>query len=134
MNKKLIICVFILLMTITFVGCKKEEPKEDTPPVVKSTPLMEMDQYKDLNIDDVVSLDTIKYTEGGDNRETTTDKEEILARYNNLKNVTIGEETDRACEDNTTVYTFHTKDGNKYTFEFECSWLVVGNKRYNIVK
>ena len=135
MNKKIILCLLVLLITFTFVGCKKEEEvPPESPPTVKTRLLIELDEYKDLKVEDIVSLDIIKYTEGGDQRETVTDQEEINNVFNTLSNTKIGEETQRTCEDNTTVYRFTTKDGKNYSIEFECSWLVLGNKRYNIVK
>ncbi len=129
--KKLLICIF--MVTILLVGCKKEE-EVLTPPTMKTRLLIELDEYKDLKVEDVVSLEIVKYTEGGDQRETITDTEEINRIFNNLSKTKIGEETKRACEDNTTVYNFNTKDGKKYSIEFECQWLVLGNKRYSIVK
>ena len=54
--------------------------------------------------------------------------------YNSVKNIRVGKETNRACEDNTTVYIFNMKDNTQFKVEIECDWVVIGNKRYNIVK
>ena len=133
MNKKLLI-VLVLLLTLTLVGCKKEneEPKKDEPKVEEKS-VLELDKYKDLVESDIESLETVKYTEGGDNRETTTDKTEIARVYNMLSKTKIADETDSACDDNTTVYILKTKD-KSYSFEFECSWFVYNGKRYNVAK
>ena len=133
MNKKFLI-ILVLLFTLTFVGCKKEteEPKKDEPKVEEKS-VLELDKYKDLVESDIESLETVKYTEGGDNRETTTDETEIARVYNMLSKTKIADETDSACDDNTTVYILKTKD-KSYSFEFECSWFVYNGKRYNVAK
>ena len=131
MNKKIILCLLVLLITFTFVGCKKEEEvPPESPPTVKTRLLSELDEYKDLKVEDIVSLDIIKYTEGGDQRETVTDQEEINNVFNTLSNTKIGEETQRTCEDNTTVYIFNLVDDSTVSVEIECSWVVIGNERY----
>lgn len=131
MNKKILI-ILVLLLTITLVGCKKEEPKKDEPKVEEKN-IFELDKYKDLVEADIESFETVKFTEGGDIRETTTDKTEIARVYNMLSKTKITDETDRACDDNTTVYNLKTKD-KTYSFEFECSWFVYNGKRYNVAK
>ena len=133
MNKKLLI-VLVLLLTLTLVGCKKEneEPKKDEPKVEEKN-IMELDAYEDLILDDVIEIEKIRFTEGGDIRETIKDKDEITSTYNMLKGTKIKGLTNRACEDNTTVYVLKTNDNN-YSFEFECDWFVYNNNRYNVVK
>ena len=136
MNKKII--VLLLLFTFTLVGCDKikEKIKQtiDDPPIKESIPLFEFDKYKDFILDNVESLSITKYTEGGASEEKVTEQTEIQSTYNMLSKINIGNETTRACEDNTTVYKFTMKDGTTTTFEIECDWLVVGNKRYEIEK
>ena len=126
MKKKLLI-VLVLLLTLTFVGCKKEETK------VEEKSILELENYKDLVKSNVETVETVKYTEGGDDRNTTADRMEIERVYNMLSQTKITDETDRACEDNTTVYNLKTRD-KTYSFEFECSWFVYNGKRYNIAK
>lgn len=126
MKKKLLI-VLVLLLTLTFVGCKKEETK------VEEKSILELENYKDLVKSNIETVETVKYTEGGDDRNTTADRMEIERVYNMLSQTKITDETDRACEDNTTVYNLKTRD-KTYSFEFECSWFVYNGKRYNIAK
>ena len=126
MKKKLLI-VLVLLLTLTFVGCKKEETK------VEEKSILELENYKDLVKSNIETVETVKYTEGGDDRNTTADRIEIERVYNMLSQTKITDETDRACEDNTTVYNLKTRD-KTYSFEFECSWFVYNGKRYNIAK
>ena len=99
MNKKLLI-ILVLLLTLTFVGCKreKEEQKKDEPKVEEKA-IFELDEYKGLILDDIIELETVKYTEGGDNHETTIDKDEITRIFNMLKGTKIGDLTERACDD-----------------------------------
>ena len=134
MNKKLLI-ILVLLLTLTFAGCKKEIETNNEPqkPKVEEKSVLELDNYKDLVEADIKSIEIVKYTEGGDNRETTTDKTEIARIFNILRGTKIGDITERSCEDNTTVYILKTDD-KSYSFEFECSWLVYNGKRYNVVK
>ena len=86
--------------------------------------------YKDFNIDNVIKVEVIKYTEGGNEKEEITDKEEIIRIYNNWSNTRLISECMRSCEDNTTVYKFIMSNGGEYSIEKECDWLVINNKRY----
>lgn len=134
--KKILLLVFACLI---IVGCneKKDEnivdPPKDTPTDIKvGTPIMELEKYKDFNIDDVVSLEQVRYLEAGDVRETYTDKETINSTYQMLSNIKIASQTGARCEDNTTVYNFNTKDGKTYSFEFECGSFIYGREAYTI--
>ena len=54
MNKKILLCLLVLLITFTFVGCKKEEEvPPESPPTVKTRLLIELDEYKDLKVEDI---------------------------------------------------------------------------------
>ena len=132
------IFIILALCMFTLVGCDKIKKKikdvVEDPPIKESIPLMNFDKYKDFVIDNVESMSVIKYTEGGADEKKVTDKEAIKSRYNSLKKIKIGNETNRACDDNTTIYRFNMKDGTSTSFEFECDWLVIGNKRYEIKK
>lgn len=133
MKKFLIfLCACLLL-----VGCnsKKEENTVDVPKdddVVKY--LSDFDEYKDFKLDDIVSYEKVWYTEGGDIRENYTDRETITQIYNSLSQMKIGKLTERVCEDNTTVFSFTMKDGNKISVEVECDWVIIGKYRYEIIK
>ena len=132
MKKILVLVLAVLLLT----GCnekKKEEKPNDNQPKEYEY-LFDFDNYKNIKLDDINKIVKIRYTVAGDAREDITDKSEISTLYNSLKNLKIGEETERACEDNTTVYKFIMNDGNSYSIEIECDWFVIGKKHYNIVK
>jgi hypothetical protein len=134
--KKRIILVIILLILVT-TGCDKlknaaKKVEGQVEQVVKKVPLMEMDNFKDIVIDKIKSINIIRYTEGGADDKEIIDKEEIKSIYNSLSKIKVGKETDRACEDNTKVYVFNMIDGKKIKVEIECDWLVIGNKRYEI--
>ena len=131
MKKVLILGLAALLLA----GCnekKNEEPKEDKP--VEYVSVLEQDEYKNILLDNIQSISVIKYTMGGDIRNEITDLEEITKIYNGLKSSKVGEQTDRACEDNTTIYKFNLKDGTSASIEIECDWFVIKGKHYNIVK
>lgn len=131
MKKKIIIGV-VLLMFITGCNIINGEKESKGEPVDERVPLMEFGDYKNIVVDNIKSINFIKYTEGGSNDEEITDRDRINSIYNNLSNLTVGEETNMACEDNTKVYVFNMKDNNKISIEIECDWIVVGNKRYEI--
>ena len=75
----------------------------------------------------------MRYTEGGMTEEKI-DNSYIKGHYNNLSKYKVVKPTNRACDDNTTVYQFTMKDNSKTSFEFECDWIVIGNMRYEVVK
>ena len=102
--------------------------------VSDGTLLFDNENYKDFNIDNVSKIKVQKYTEGGMDTSEITDKGRILEIYNEWKDVKITDKTDKACEDNTTIYTFIMNDGKEYKIEIECEWLVIGKDRYDYKK
>ena len=122
--KKILIVLLIICMTL---GCQTKE-KETISIDEKS--IQELESFKKLSFDDIISLNIKKYTVAGLNEETYTDRNTIKEIYDQLSHIEIGEETSMACEDNTTIYVFTTNNNQKYSFEFECEWLIVNNKRY----
>ena len=131
MKKIIVLVLFILLL----VGCgsKNEENtiKDEQPKKYES--LLEYGDYKNIKLENIEKLTKIRYTVAGADEEELT-RDDITIVYNTLKGLKIGEETSMACEDNTTIYRFVMKDGNKYSVEIECDWFVINKKRYNIVK
>ena len=132
MKKYLLLIIACLLL----VGCGSKNENEVLPPEddTKIITLFEHEKYKDLALDNIDYCEVIRFTVAGDMRKTISETEEIATLYNELKNVKIGKETNRACEDNTTVYRFVLKDGTATSVEFECDWVIIGTKRYEIVK
>ncbi len=125
--------ILLILMTIVIItGCStNSETKKNNPIDIKEgTPLLAFDEYKDFDFNNVKSLTVIKYRESGVNEEEITNIDEIQSSYNGLSRITILNESKMSCDDNTTIYRYNMKDGKKYSFEFECEWLVIGNKRY----
>ena len=131
LKNKIIILIVVVAVVLTCVLLFSLKIK---PVKVEGVPYFDFINQKELNVNDIESIDYIRYTEGGDNSVTYTDNDKINSLYNVIKNTKIGEETNRACEDNTTVYILNMKDGSKYKVEYECDWVVIGNKRYEIVK
>jgi len=130
MNKRIIIIIvaILVLCVLLFFGIKVKPVKED------GKLLFDFLNQEEFDIEDIESVKYIRYTEGGDNTITYTDSDNIKSMYNSVKNIRVGKETNRACEDNTTVYIFNMKDNTQFKVEIECDWVVMGNKRYNIVK
>ena len=130
--------VLLLLVLVVFItGCSKETIKNkikeniDNHPVTDK-PIMELEKYQDFDIDRVSSLSILKYTEAGLNEEKITDLNTIKTEFNLIKKYRVIGEDKSACDDNTTIYQFNMQDGSKVEFEFECNWLVIGDKRYEI--
>lgn len=128
--------LFVLVLSILLLcGCnsKKEEniEKDNQPKEYES--LLEYGDYKNIKLENIEKLTKIRYTVAGADEEELIGSE-VSSVYNNLNSLKIGEETNMACEDNTTIYRFTMKDGSKYSIEIECDWFVINGKRYNIVK
>lgn len=131
MKKKLLVGLLIVMVLLFYLLFSfKIRQKE----VINSEPLLEFLEQSEINADDIEKITYIRYTEGGDNEVIYTDKDDIKSIYNRVKNIKVGKETNRACEDNTTVYIFNIKNGTNLKVEIECDWVVINNKRYEIVK
>ena len=68
-NKKIIIIVAIVLVLCLIIVCLKLKPANE-----KGTPLFEFLNQDELNIDDIESVDYIRYTEGGDQHKEYSEK------------------------------------------------------------
>ena len=130
MKKRVIILILVVLLA---VGCEKKEEKEEKK-VVEPFLLMELDNYKNIKLEDISSIEVVKYTVAGDNRITYDDYNDINEIFTMLKSVKLKDKTDMVCEDNTTVYVIRTKDDEKYSIEFECNWVIIGKDRYLVFK
>ncbi|MBQ3468589.1 MAG: hypothetical protein IJH18_00805 [Bacilli bacterium] len=125
--------LFLLAIGIYKVGVatKLFGPKDDINSGNISTKLLDNDEYKDISLDKINYIEIIKYTEGGDEREKITDQASISRIYNSLNSIELRGLTDRACEDNTTIYAIFLKNGVRKAIEFECDWIIINGKRYN---
>ncbi len=131
--------LLILLAAILISGCgDKKEDKDKTPNDNKEPKeviyLFDHEFYNGFNFDDVESLEVVRYTIAGDQRQTISSQEEVEQIYNMLKNIKIGEKNGLTCEDNTTVYVFTMKNSKKYTVTFDCEWLIIGKDSYTAEK
>ena len=129
-NKKIIIWLIILLLIIGVLVILSFYKKENS--YTKS--LFKMKPYNKIVLEDIKSITMTKYTEGGSESTLYDLKKDIEYTYNQLKETKVGKETDMACDDNTTIYTFTLKNDEEISIEFECDWLVTQNKRYLIKK
>lgn len=131
MKKVVILGLAVLLLAGCNEAKNNEESKDDKP--VENVYILEYGDYKNIKLENIISVSVVRYTVGGDIREEITDKDEISQLYNSLKSTKVGEEVEMACEDNTTIYNFNMSDGNKYSIEIECQWFVIKGKHYSIV-
>lgn len=129
MKKKLII-IFVSLIIIFFIIFKLTK----APIISKKTYLKDNKEYKNIDKNNIYSIEINKYTEGGINSKLITNQEEINNLYQTLMNIKYGEETEMACDDNTTIYVINFNDGTNKKVEIECDWIIIDNKRYLIEK
>ena len=127
MTKKIVIIIPILLILLFLIS--QIEIKQEIHINEINIKLFDHNYYKELKIEDVNKIEISKYTEGGVETKEITDEDEIINTYNSFKNIILIEETQMACEDNTTIYKFITND-KEYKIEKECNWFVINNKRY----
>ena len=139
-NKKFIYIIIgaivILALIITLIllnGNKKEEENTEKGDDKKIINILELKEYENFKLDNVKQVSIRKYTMGGMDEQIITSQSEITKLYNLITSIKLGDETERACEDNTTIYIFET-DSESIKVEIECDWLVVGKKRYTIEK
>ena len=128
--KKKIIIISLFLVIIFFIIYKLTEG----PNIINTTYLKDDKEYKDIKVSDIDSIRINRYNEGGLNSEVVSNKDKIKKLFNTLINMKYGEETDRACEDNSTIYIINLKDGTSKNITIECDWIIIGEKRYMIVK
>ena len=122
--------IIIMIIVLTYFNNLSAPTKEDK---IEPTLLFEMPQYKDKKLDNITKIEVNKYTVGGLIPEVIEDKEEINKTMYSLLNMKLGEETNQSCEDNTTIYIITTED-ETIKIEKECDWVIIGEKRYLIVK
>lgn len=130
MKKTIIVLTLLLVITGCSVFSKKTVEKIEKK-VVEYVSLMNFDNFKDIVLDKIESIDYTRLTEAGQDIKKIIDKEEIKSIYNELKKKQVGKEVKTSCDDNTTIYTFNM-GSKKTSIEIECDWIVVGNKRYEI--
>ena len=128
--KKKIIIISVCLIIIFFIVYKFTRTENN----IKISFLKDNEEYKDVIVKNSDNIQINKYTEAGLESKVITNKEDISSVYSDLLNIKYGEETDMACEDNTTIYLITLKNGKKKTITIECDWIIIGDKRYLIEK
>ena len=134
-NKKRIIItigLLILLVSLCFLGLKNTGEGKKNIPTIKTKSLMDHEEYKDINVDNIKKIVINKYTEGGLKEEEITTKEGIIKTYSYLRSINLGKKVKTACDDNTTIYEIELTDNNTKKIEIECDWVIIKNIRYKI--
>ncbi len=129
MKKKILIILAVLIIIFFIIYRLTIKPES-----VKTTYLNDNKEYKNMSSSEIKDIHINRYTEGGLDTKIVTNEEEINSLYNKLINIKYGNETDMACEDNTTVYIINFNDGTSKSINIECDWIIIGNKRYMIEK
>ncbi len=125
---RLILLIISLLFSFSYNNTRQTIINTNT------TSLLKLDEYKEIQKENIVKIEKVFYGEGGDSKPVIyDDKEEIESMYNYFENIRVSGPTEIACEDNTTVYHLYLKDGTTKTITFECEVLIVGNKRLLVV-
>lgn len=140
MKKKILIIELITLTSIilctffvyNFVKDRTKDKGKEKKKVVNKVNLMEFQQFSEISVSNTESVTIIRYTVAGGSENNITNREEITDIYNKLNKYKVGETTNRACEDNTTVYKFNLVNNNSISIEIECDWLVIGKNRYTL--
>ena len=122
---KKVIIILVLLIIVFFVIFEVSKPSNPTL-------LIDNENYKDIAVDNIISIVVRKSTEGGIDTEVVTEKNEIEEIFNKLSKIKIGKETEMACDDNSTLYTIYFDNNDTKTIEIECDWIIIGKKRYEI--
>ena len=129
MKKKIIIISAFLVIIFFIIYNLTEGPNN-----IKATYIKDNKEYKDIKLSDVQNIRINTYTEGGFNSKIVSNNDELKKLYNDIFNIKYGEETDMACEDNSTTYVIYLKDGSSKSINIECDWIIINKKRYMIVK
>ena len=101
MKKVIVIFIALFILVLIYLLIPSRENKY----------LMDMSEYKDIKLENIVSIERVFYGEGGDNHEVITETGEINKTYNMLKSIKLGKETKMSCDDNATVYIIYLNDG-----------------------
>ena len=120
MKKVLLLIITLLIVT----GCSIKEKEKEL-----NIGLMDVEEYKEIDVNKITSIEYSWFNEGGREDKTIDDKEEITRTYNSLKNKTIVSTSEMACEDNTKLYIIKT-DSKDYRVEIECNILIHNKDRY----
>lgn len=126
-----IICVVIDLFLINRNNKDVKENNENQKSV--SINLFDFKEFKNISLEKIKNINLKKYGEYGLIEENYSDIGNIESIYNKLKIIKIGNESNKGCDDNTTIYTFDI-DNQNIEIEIECDVLVYDNKRYEIIK
>ena len=117
--------VIVLIITLLIVtGCSIKEKEKEL-----NIGLMDFEEYKEIDVNQITSIEYSWFNEGGREDKTIEDKEEITRTYNSLKNKNIVSTSEMACEDNTKLYIIKT-DSKDYRVEIECNILIHNKDRY----
>lgn len=126
-----IICMAIDLVLINRNNKDVKENNESQKSIYIN--LFDFKEFKNISLDKIKKINLKKYGEYGLIEENYSDTENIQSIYNTLKAIKIGNESNKGCDDNTTIYTFDI-DNQNIEIEIECDVLVYDNKRYEIKK
>ena len=127
---KKFIPIIIIVLIILISGVYLLSSKDTNIKKTKYSYLKDLDEYKDLKLENISYVEETHYTEGGDDTKKIENKDEITRMYNMVMSIKLKKETTMACEDNTIVYRFYMNDNKQINVVFECNILVVKNKRY----
>lgn len=119
--------ILILIIFILITGCNINNNDN-------LSLLMNYNDYKDIDVDNVTSLEIVKYLEDGVSNVTIDNYDDIIKIYNDLNKYYIGNETNRTCEDSTVIYKF-IQDDKIISIKIECNdVLVLDNIRRELIK
>lgn len=125
--------IYVLIIVLLITGCSSEKVKTKTSNNKEhKKSILNHEYYKGLKLENILSIDELKYKESGLEEKTYTEKEDIERIYNYWKKKKLGKKTNMSCDDNTTIYIFKLEENVSLSIEQECDWVIINNKRYLI--
>jgi len=130
MKKKYFIGILILILLLIVVLFILLVQKDKS----YTKNLMQLEEYQELKLEDIKTINIMKYTESGVESVLEENKSDIKSTFNTLSKIKVGEETKSSCDDNTTIYIIEREEKDPISIEIECNILVLNKKRYLIKK
>ena len=120
----IVLCLFIY----NYHFIKKDISKEK----YKYISLMNFDDYKNIDIESVESIEIKKYQKDKFHSSRIKNYDKIRYIYDKLGNKMVGKEVYDTCNKKSTFYVFYMKGDYSFTIEIGCGLLIINDKNYKL--